>query len=52
MLAGMIWSGSDIARGIRPGMVYNIDVAPTIARLLGLELPDAEGRVLLELIQN
>jgi hypothetical protein len=33
-------------------MVYNIDVAPTIARLLGLELPDAEGRVLLELIQN
>jgi len=52
MYAGMIWSGREITRGIRTGMVYNIDVAPTIAKLLGLELPDAEGRVLLEILDK
>lgn len=40
--------------GIRPGArldrIANLDVAPTIAALLGVALPDAEGRVLRELL--
>jgi predicted AlkP superfamily pyrophosphatase or phosphodiesterase len=41
-------------RGIKPGVVLDsvktIDVAPTAARLLGVELKDVEGRVLQEVL--
>ncbi len=41
-------------RGIKPGgtleRVANLDVAPTIARLMGIALPNAEGRVLEEIL--
>lgn len=41
-------------RGIKPGVklerVCNLDVAPTIARLLGLAMPEVEGRVLEEIL--
>ncbi len=40
--------------GIRPGVklerVTNLDVAPTIAELLGVPLPNVEGRVLAEIL--
>lgn len=40
--------------GIRPGSkletIRNIDVAPTAAHLLGINLPSAEGRVLTEIL--
>ena len=40
--------------GIKPGVVLNaidnVDVAPTIARLLGLRLDGADGRVLTEIL--
>jgi len=35
-------------RGAALGTIDNVDVAPTIARLLGLTLPDVDGRVLVE----
>ena len=42
-------------RGIKPGVtlesVDNVDVAPTAARLLGLDLKDADGRVLKEILR-
>lgn len=42
-------------KGIRPGMkldrVLNLDVAPTIARLLGLKMPEMDGRVLEEILE-
>lgn len=42
--------------GIKAGMVLdrmsNLDIAPTAARLLGISLKDAEGRVLEEVIQK
>jgi predicted AlkP superfamily pyrophosphatase or phosphodiesterase len=42
--------------GVKPGTtlekVRNIDVAPTMARLLGIDLPSADGRVLTEALGN
>ncbi|MDB6117651.1 MAG: type phosphodiesterase/nucleotide pyrophosphatase [Verrucomicrobiaceae bacterium] len=42
-------------KGIKPGMkldrVANIDVAPTLARLLGIQMPPMDGRVLEEILE-
>lgn len=43
-------SGAGIKQGQRLERIRNIDVAPTIARLLGLELSNADGRVLEEIL--
>lgn len=43
-------AGAGIRRGARLGRVRNLDVAPTIARLLGLEMKNVQGRVLEELL--
>ncbi|MCI0746551.1 MAG: alkaline phosphatase family protein, partial [Verrucomicrobia subdivision 3 bacterium] len=50
MNAVFVASGRGIKRGLKIGMVDNIDVAPTMARLLGHELPGAEGKVLSEIL--
>jgi predicted AlkP superfamily pyrophosphatase or phosphodiesterase len=46
-----IASGAGIKPGATLGRIRNLDIAPTIARLLGLPLPDAEGRVLEEILR-
>lgn len=46
-LDGMfIAHGRAIRRGANLPRISNLDVAPTVAHLLGLEIPNAEGRVL------
>jgi predicted AlkP superfamily pyrophosphatase or phosphodiesterase len=45
-----IASGAGIRAGVKLNAIENVDVAPTIARLLGLELDGADGRVLTELL--
>ena len=45
-----IASGAGIKPGVKLGRVRNVDVAPTIARLMDLPLPKAEGRVLEEIL--
>jgi predicted AlkP superfamily pyrophosphatase or phosphodiesterase len=45
-----IASGAGIKPGVRLNVMENIDVAPTIARLLGLQLDGADGRVLEEVL--
>jgi len=40
--------GSGIKHGARLGEISNMDVAPTIARLLGFSIPNAEGKALKE----
>ena len=45
-----IASGNGIKRGVSLPRVANLDVAPTIARLLGVKLPEVEGRVLAEIL--
>lgn len=43
-LALFIASGFGVIAKAKPGRIDNVDVAPTIARLLGLKLPTADGR--------
>jgi predicted AlkP superfamily pyrophosphatase or phosphodiesterase len=42
----LILSGAGIQAGVRLELVRMEDIAPTIANLLGLSLPSAEGRIL------
>ncbi len=51
MYTVLVLSGAGIAQGRTLGHVRNIDVAPTIAALLGVELPGAKGRVLREALR-
>jgi predicted AlkP superfamily pyrophosphatase or phosphodiesterase len=51
MHATFIAAGAGLRRGVTLELVRNLDVAPTIAALLGLSLTGAEGRVLTEALQ-
>lgn len=42
--------GAGIKPGSKLGTIRNLDVAPTAAALLGVKLPEAEGRVLEEIV--
>jgi predicted AlkP superfamily pyrophosphatase or phosphodiesterase len=50
MQATFIACGAGIRAGARLKTIENIDVAPTIARLLHISLPSAEGRVVDEIL--
>jgi arylsulfatase A-like enzyme len=52
MNAVFIASGRGIKPGARLEVIDNIDVAPTIAHLLGEKLPGADGRVLGEMLSE
>ena len=45
--AALIFTGPGAPEGHTLGRVSMLDVAPTVARMLGVTLPDAEGRPLL-----
>jgi predicted AlkP superfamily pyrophosphatase or phosphodiesterase len=45
-----IASGRGIKRGVQLDSVSNLDLTPTIARLLNLQMPDVQGRVLTEIL--
>jgi hypothetical protein len=47
-----IASGAGIKRGVKLSRVRNLDVAPTIARLLDVPLPNVEGKVLEEILEK
>ncbi|HXH05113.1 MAG TPA: hypothetical protein VNI83_00835, partial [Vicinamibacterales bacterium] len=51
MQALFLASGRGIRRGAALDRIDSRDIAPTIAALLGLELPGVEGRVLGELLE-
>jgi arylsulfatase A-like enzyme len=50
MNAVFVAAGRGIKKGARLGVIENIHVAPTIAQLLGVELPDARGKVIKEIL--
>jgi predicted AlkP superfamily pyrophosphatase or phosphodiesterase len=45
-------AGAGVRRGVEMGPIRIVDVGPTLAPLLGLNLPDAEGRVLTEILEG
>jgi hypothetical protein len=51
MHAALVLSGAGVVAGRNIGKVHNVDVAPTIARLLDVKLPGATGRVLTEALR-
>jgi predicted AlkP superfamily pyrophosphatase or phosphodiesterase len=51
MATGFVASGAGVRSGVMLDRVRLIDVAPTIARLLGVPAPTVEGRVLHEVLQ-
>jgi len=48
MYPALILSGKGISKGKQLGHVHNLDVAPTIAHLLGLKMEGISGRLLKE----
>ena len=50
--AMFIACGAGIKPGVQLGEIDNRSVAPTIAKLLGLEMPGVEGKVLSEALSN
>ncbi len=46
----LIASGYGIRKGVMLSRVSNLDVTPTLSRLLGVESPGKEGRVLEEFL--
>jgi hypothetical protein len=43
MFTGLILSGAGVRAGVPLPSVRQIDIAPTVARLLGFDMPEAEG---------
>jgi len=52
MNATFVASGRGLKRGLKIGLVDNIDVAPTIAHLLGQLLAGAEGKVISQILST
>ncbi len=52
MFTSLVLSGKGIRRAARIGHVRSLDIAPTIAALLGLDLPDVEGKVLTDALDR
>lgn len=51
MHATFVAAGTGIKSGVALDTIQNIDVASTISKLMGLKLPSAEGRVLIEILK-
>ena len=51
MFSVLVLGGAGVKAGAKLGHVHKLDVAPTIARFLSLEMPSACGRVLTEALQ-
>ncbi len=52
MNATFIAWGRGIKRGTKLGLINNVDVAPTMAKLLGQTCPGTDGRVLTEILDK
>ncbi len=51
MQAVFIASGAGVRKGTRISSIRNLDIAPTAASLLGVELPSAKGRILRKILK-
>jgi predicted AlkP superfamily pyrophosphatase or phosphodiesterase len=51
MNAAFVASGAGIKRGGKVGLIDNVDVAPTIAKIFGETMTNVTGRVLTEVLE-
>jgi predicted AlkP superfamily pyrophosphatase or phosphodiesterase len=51
MDASFVISGAGVKKGVVLDKMANVDVAPTIAKLLGVEMKNVDGRVLTEVLK-
>ncbi len=51
MDASFIASGVGVKKGAKLERISNMDIAPTTAKLLGIEMPNVDGRVLDEILE-
>ncbi len=51
MYPALVLAGAGVKKGVTIGHTKNIDIAPTIARLLGIDMPDASGDVIAEALE-
>jgi hypothetical protein len=52
MFTSVVLSGRGVKKGAAIGHVRSLDIAPTIAALLGITMKDVEGRVLTEALDR
>lgn len=52
MYTSLVLAGAGIKKSVSIGHVRNLDIAPTIAELLGLQMPKMSGRVLEEALEK
>ena len=52
LLATCVVWGAGVKPGTELGKIRNLDIAPTIARILGVELPAADGKPLAKLLEE
>jgi predicted AlkP superfamily pyrophosphatase or phosphodiesterase len=52
MNAVFVISGRGVKKGAKLGIIENVDVAPTVMKLLGKELPNGDGKVLSEALSR
>ena len=43
--------GAGIPKGIQIGTISNLDIAPTVAALLGIEMKHAKGHALAQIVK-
>jgi predicted AlkP superfamily pyrophosphatase or phosphodiesterase len=51
MDASFVISGAGVKKGVVLDKIANVDVAPTIAKLLGIDMKNVDGRVLTEVLK-
>ena len=52
MYANFVVAGAGIKKGVVLDEISNMDVAPTIAAVLGVKMKDTDGRVLREILTD
>ena len=51
MHTGLVISGAGVRQGVVMPLARQIDIAPTVARLLGFEMPDTEGKPMVGVLE-
>lgn len=52
MHATFVAWGAGIRRGVKLGVIPSVDVAPTVARVLGVEFPNTDGKALEQILER